>query len=678
MSPRLAALVLLVARSASAQVPAVDVRDLPPLPVPDPDATLSTIDVVAASEAQEDIVSGAAKRDQSLGNVASAVTVITADRLRRFGFRTVAEALRSVAGVYVTDDRLTERVGLRGLQILGDFNTHVLVLVDGVSVNEPWNQYVGIGVDLPVTLDEIARIEVIRGPVSSVYGTNAFFGIINIVTRDAGDGPRAYGRVSGGSFGNVTGDAGFALGNPNRQIRGAVSFLSRAGETVTISGLGPTEADGNRAFQASLVAHWDGLFAQVRAYDKQREVAAAPYETVYGDERNVYIDRQLIAELGYTRDFGQRASLTGRAYFSRYQFQDYLVYEPDDSNFRDIGDSTWVGGELRGFLRVLPRGLLDATLGIEAVWNDVTSESFFVDARDEGVTVPTEFSTLGIYGELSSELTSWLGLSAGLRADANSQFAENLSPRLALFLHHEDALGFKLLFADGFRFPSSYEAFFADNKTFVANPALEPERIRSYEAVLWGRPFPGLSLRLSGFRWELTDIIEIQDVEVGTPPMPFLQFQNISTMTSTGVEAEASYRSTRGWLGALSVTLARVQRNEGAEPAPNAPAVVAKVQLSSPAFAKLFHASTELQFTSRRHTRDPDLEAREHWAWNLVLYAPNLGKTGIDATLGVRNLAGRREQVPTSDEVDRDGGTSPIYVIPGERREFFARLGYSY
>ena len=61
---------------------------------------------------------------------------------------------------------------------------------------------------------------------------------------------------------------------------------------------------------------WDGLFAQVRAYDKKRQVAAAPYETVYGDERNIFVDRQVLAELGYTRDLGQRATLTARAYFS--------------------------------------------------------------------------------------------------------------------------------------------------------------------------------------------------------------------------------------------------------------------------------------------------------------------------------------------------------------------------
>src|SRR5204863_9999433 len=121
-------------RVASAEAPPhIDYRDLPPLPDVVLDESVSSLSVIAATQAEEDTVVGAAKREQSLGNVASAVTVISGDRLRRFGYRTVAEALRAVAGVHIVDDHLTDRVGIRGLQILGDFNTRILVLVDGAT-----------------------------------------------------------------------------------------------------------------------------------------------------------------------------------------------------------------------------------------------------------------------------------------------------------------------------------------------------------------------------------------------------------------------------------------------------------------------------------------------------------------------------------------------------------------
>ena len=93
---------VMVARLAHADAPAaaVDVADLPPLPAPTEEESASA-SVLAASSVEEDVVVGAAKREQSLGNVASAVTVVSGDRLRRFGYRTVGEAVAAVAGVYL-------------------------------------------------------------------------------------------------------------------------------------------------------------------------------------------------------------------------------------------------------------------------------------------------------------------------------------------------------------------------------------------------------------------------------------------------------------------------------------------------------------------------------------------------------------------------------------------------
>ena len=107
---------LMVARWAHADAPAaVDVADLPPLPAPTEEESASA-SVLAASSVEEDVVVGAAKREQSLGNVASAVTVVSGDRLRRFGYRTVGEAVGAVAGVYLVDNRLSYSIGIRGLQ----------------------------------------------------------------------------------------------------------------------------------------------------------------------------------------------------------------------------------------------------------------------------------------------------------------------------------------------------------------------------------------------------------------------------------------------------------------------------------------------------------------------------------------------------------------------------------
>src|SRR5262249_1134309 len=154
--------------------------------------------------------------------------------------------------------------------------------------------------------------------------------------------------------------------------------------------------------------------------------------------------------------------------------------------------------------------------------------------------------------------------------------------------------GLKFLFADGFRNPSSYEAFFYDNIDYIANPALKPETIRSYEAVFWGRPMPGLNLRISGFQWKMDDLIEQNTVDIGGGETR-LQYQNIAQMISSGAEAEAQFRTTSGWLAFASFTVARVERDGSANDAANAPAIVASAAASTPRIAGLVHLSTDLK-----------------------------------------------------------------------------------
>src|SRR5215210_6101362 len=134
--------------------PAVDPADLPPLPAADEDMS-SSATVLAAASAEEEVVVGASKREQSLGNVASAVTVITSDRLRRFGYRTIGEAVAGVAGVYLVDVRLSYSIGNWGLPIPRDFNPRVLGVVGGATLNGGWAAYAGLGYDAIVGIDDI-------------------------------------------------------------------------------------------------------------------------------------------------------------------------------------------------------------------------------------------------------------------------------------------------------------------------------------------------------------------------------------------------------------------------------------------------------------------------------------------------------------------------------------------
>jgi outer membrane receptor protein involved in Fe transport len=692
----------------------IPVGDLPPFPDLSSDTEkVAGVSVYGAASTESDVVVGAAKREQSLGTVASAVTVVTADQLRRFGYRSLAEALRGVAGIYIVDDRMVERVGIRGVQILGDANTHILVLIDGSPLNEPWSQFVDGSTALPVNLDDVSRIEVIRGPVSSIYGTNAFFGIINIVSLEADKAPRAYGRTSVSSYGTVGGNAAFGVGNVDRQIRGAVTFTRRGGESVAYPDFGEagfagdTDADAMQSVAASLAVNLDQLFFQVRAYDRTRQLPGAPYDSVIGSGDNENRDQQFLAEVGYTHDVGERVTLAGRAYIDRYRFTGRRAYE-ETGVFETTGDALWYGGEVRGLVDVLPQeNLLSLTAGVSVEQTRTSSAGDFVDPNADmvpSIEVDKDFTIAGIYAELTSEPLPWLGLTAGLRSDNNSLFTSQLSPRAALFLRKGEEYGLKFLYAQGFRNPSIFEAFYREGQYF--SPALDengdselrPENIASYEVVLYGRPLPGVKLRLSIWEWRMEDILRKDEYFEGSLNRRQIYFFNTASLVSRGAEVEAVYRDVAGNLGyangALAVTGANCLGDDtlvgnplldtdvelgNCDEAENAPAVVLQAGVSSRLIKNLLHASTELAFVGSRGTQASAETVDAHLGWNVAVYFPNL--RGLDLTLGARNLLGR-EDVPAQSDYNRTvvgrQGVLPVLTVPGPGRELFARLGYRF
>jgi len=693
---RLALLGVLVATPA-AGAPAVDVADLPPLPAASDEQSSSAI-VLAASSAEEDVVVGAAKREQSLGNVASAVTVITADRIRRFGYRTVGEAVASVAGAYLVDNRLSYSIGIRGMQIPGDFNNRLLVLVDGASVNEAWGAFAGLGFDALVGIDDIARIEVIRGPVSSVYGTNAFFGIINIVTRGASETPRAWARAAVNSITGPTTSAGFAAGGIDRQLRGAVHFMNRFGETVNApipDGSG-VDADASRSFIAGLVGASGGSFAQVRASRWRREAPFAPYDVNPVFDPYEQRDTHLLAEGGHTRELSKRFTLAARAYATLYDYSDTSPpYDPSPASaqmqpLETTGSSRNVGSEVRGRQEITDE--IGVTAGIEASYNRTRSTAKYRggDPADT-IVVPANFVLAGVYAEAEAQPLSWLGFTGGLRFDhydelvaTEPQSRSRLSPRAALFVSEPHKHGLKLLYAEGFRNPSAYEGKFEDGGDFTANPAIDAETIRSVEAVAWAKPMAGVSTRVSAWYWDARGIVE-QRPDPDAPAL--LQFQNVTRYVSAGVEAEGAYRTSSGWYAFGGVAYARVATEDDAGTliygeVPNAPAITASVGVSTPKLFGHAHLSTELTVISERPTRpdengDPSPTSPAWLGSNWTIYVPDL--RGFDLTAGVRNLRGKRDLVPAPGDYDR----SLPYVltvprVPGEGRELYVKLGYSY
>ena len=130
-------------------------------------------------------VVGASKHEQKITEAPSSVSVVNREEIQTYGYRTLADVLRSLQGFHVSYDRNYAFLGTRGVN-LGDFNSRVLLLVDGHRLNNNLTDGAYIDTACLLDLDLVDRVEVIRGPGSVLYGNNAFFGVVNVVTRKGG------------------------------------------------------------------------------------------------------------------------------------------------------------------------------------------------------------------------------------------------------------------------------------------------------------------------------------------------------------------------------------------------------------------------------------------------------------------------------------------------------------
>jgi len=134
-----------------------------------------------------DTVYGASKFQQKVTEAPSSITIITADEIQKYGYRTLSDVLQSVPGFYVTNDRNYSYVGMEGISRPTDYNTHLLIMIDGHRINDNVFNGAYVGTEAILDVDLIERVEIIRGPGSSLYGTNAFLGVINIISKRGRD-----------------------------------------------------------------------------------------------------------------------------------------------------------------------------------------------------------------------------------------------------------------------------------------------------------------------------------------------------------------------------------------------------------------------------------------------------------------------------------------------------------
>jgi outer membrane receptor for ferrienterochelin and colicins len=587
-------------------------------------------------------VSSASKHLQDAGEAPSSVTVVTADEIQKHGCRTLADILRTIRGFYVTYDRNYSYLGFRGFGLPGDYNTRILLLVDGHRINDNIYDQAMIGTEFPVDVDLIERVEVIRGPSSSLYGSNAFFAVINVVTRKAPDINGWEFSFAPGSFDTYKGRATYGREYRGMDILLSGSFYDSAGQALFF----PEFNDPNSKYGIARNDHdrYDDLLLTVtfrkftfQAIDGVREkgIPTAPYETEFADSRTHSIDQHQSLDLSYKTTV-RRWEVDARSYFDRYGYDGYWPFAGTGLNV-DYARGQRLGGELQLSRSLLHRHLL--TAGTEFRDNlqqdqknyDVAGTIYVNDRRKSWMSagfVQDEFSIL-----------PQLILNAGVRYDAYERYGGHASPRLALIYHPVGNARLKLLYGTAFRVPNVYEAYYgssgAGNDTYIRNPFLKPEYISTVEGV-WEQSFARhFHASTNVFRSYLNDLISLeQDPESGK----FI-FRNAARARSTGLAVELGGNHPSGLEGSLSYSFIETENQKTSQLLVNSPRHLVKLNLTAPFYRRRLFASGDAQYVDTRQTlagnRLPGFPV-----FNATLFGHAL-RNRLDVSASVYNLLDR-------------------------------------
>lgn len=497
-------------------------------------------------------IEGASKHTEALSETPATATIITREDIERYGFRTVADVLNfAVPGYTAATDRTWDFAGGRGLTLFEDYNTRILVMMDGHPLNEPWNNFSGIGREMLVPLDLVERIEVIHGPSSLLYGGYSLFGMVNVVTSNGESLTGARVRVSGGTWDTYEGVASYGIsgvipgaseddpGTPWNIFAAAGTYRSRGEnldfplvnvfEPVDLSGGtfwgGPQSGtDFERAPFGFLKAQRGPFSLLARVGYRDHGEVFAENLALYGDPSSVRRDTKNFVELKWRPKIGSYVEGFVRAFADSYKYWGQSPYAADlyypgrEAFFGVVSASTWdVGGEASFTYK---RGVHLLTFGVEYRYRQVKDVYVEEDWNShevlyQGDETRTSGHLLVAYLQEEWRPVNSLSFVAGATFADTEPGGQTFLPRFAVIFKPRPSLSIKALYGFGFRAPSLYEAAnaYVDLSGQVAE--LPPEEMRSAELSLLWELSSAVSVQAYAFDSRLSGLIRNRAIASG-------------------------------------------------------------------------------------------------------------------------------------------------------------------
>lgn len=637
-------------------------------------------------------VTSASKHEQEISQAPAFVTVITDEMIEAFNYRRVADALRSVPGLWITNDRYLFQLGIRGVAVHGDWNSRILLLLNGHSLNEQWCGSANLDELLGIDMSNVKRIEVVKGPGSSLYGSNAFFGVINVVTKDADsvggphlitrftnktnrtDGIFSFGRKFSTDFkvlfsGAVSNAQGARLFFPEyRDLEESERIaLEENGYSQyflsldKLTGGYTSRTDFLKSYALFLDLHYRDFSLLSKLSDRNKGIPSGYYGSVFNTDKNRMEERFNFLELKYQKPLSSKHKFMGRVYYDDYYFADYIFYnyfsDPEEYEnppylpgpvWMDKGTDKFWGTELQFDLRMSSNQRL--ILGGEFQDHKVEQHSGETDKSEERIereVTPevvrrSDQNIFNLYAQNEYNPTKELNLVLGLHYNKDAHCQGRVTPKLGLIIFPKEKTAFKLLYAQGFRAPTIYERTFDDATYYIGNKRLVPEEIKSYEFV-FEKYMPWARIVTTFYINEAKKIITQKTVDSSDPAHPggtyeeeVFQYQNVEKVEAKGVEFSIERSLKERWGGFFNFSYSRTKDTQTGLRLSNSPEVLSKLGLNYNWIKNRFGTALELQYVDKRKAYDGTI-AGSYVCTNLSFVVKRIAGM-FDLSLYIRNL----------------------------------------
>ncbi len=610
-------------------------EDHAPAPSADKVAALAALPLDALLDME---VTGASRFAQRRSQSASSVTVITAAEIRAFGWRTLADALTSVKGLQVANDHTYSYLGVRGFFAQGDYNSRVLLLIDGNRINENVYDMAFLGTDFPLDLELVDRIEFIPGQGSAVYGANALFAVVNVITRESqhnglegslstGTGRHHIVRVGGM---RRIGEEGSLFASASRtRARGPSVYLAEYDNPPASDGYVHNTSERRESLYMR-AEHGPWRTSLVHA---ERTKGASTYiDFAFDDPRSYYHDTETLVDLGWEHEIAPKTRGHVRWFTGRYTFDgEYALVSTPVIN-REEATGQWWGVDARLLSTRWSGHTLVAGVELQrAPHQDI--RSFDLDpARTTYWDVASRSSRVSIYAEDQASLSDELTLTLGSRYDHISAGAPAWHPRLALNWKPTHELVMKAIHGSAYRMPNRSDMVYSDGN-------LRSETVKGNELALEWQPDSRRRFSVSWYQNAARHL-----VAGGIDPSTLLWVtRNVGHLKAEGQELEYEQRFASGAMLRANATLQHAHDTGELPIAQYAARRLANVLLAVPAGGP-WTLGMDVNAASRRG------QAAGYGVFNLTL-SQAIEPRGASFALGIRDVFDRRPDDPGNDPI---------------------------